>query len=78
MAARPASCPAAVEVHNEIPRRLLWLRDRADAHAALDGEGIQKWLDFELEALRWGVDPDVGREELAALVETFGVMSEGS
>jgi hypothetical protein len=35
----------------------------------LDGEGMQLWLDWELEALRWGVDPDVSRDELAALVE---------
>ena len=27
------------------------------------------WLDYELEAMRYGVDPDVGRDELAALVE---------
>ena len=58
-----------VEVHHQIPRRLLRLRDRADAHTELDGEGIQRWLDYELEALRYGVDPDPGREELAALVE---------
>ena len=62
--------PAAVEIHHEIPRCLLGLRDRADAHPnPLSGEGIQLWLDFECEAMRWGVDPDVGRNELAALVE---------
>lgn len=57
------------EVHHEMPRCLLWLRARADAYPELDGEGIQCWLDYELEALRWGVDPDVSREELASLVE---------
>ncbi len=57
------------EVHHEIPRCLLRLRDQADTHPRLDGEGVQLWLDYELEALRWGVAPDISREELAALVE---------
>jgi hypothetical protein len=60
---------AKSEVHHQVPRCLLRLRDRADAYLELDGEGIQLWLDYELEALRWGVDPDVSREGLAALVE---------
>ena len=57
------------EVHHSVPRSLLGLRDQSDAHPELDGEGIQLWLDYELEALRFGVDPDVSREELAALIE---------
>ena len=57
------------EVHHAVPRCLLRLRDRADGHCGLDGEAIQMWLDYEFEALRWGVDPDVSREELATLVE---------
>jgi hypothetical protein len=47
----------------------LRLRDRADAHPQLDGEGLQLWLDYELEALHFGVDSDVSREELVALIE---------
>lgn len=35
----------------------------------LTGEGIQRWLDYEHEAMRWGVGPDVGRDELARMVE---------
>ncbi len=67
MAARvPAS---GQEVHHAVPRCLLRLRDRADAHQEFDGEGIQLWLDYELETFRNGVDPDVSREKLAALVE---------
>ena len=61
------------EVHHRVPRCLLRLRDRADAHTELDGEGLQLWLDYEFEALHWGVDPDVSREALAALVEGSGV-----
>lgn len=57
------------EVHHAVPRCLLRLKDRADDHPELDGEGIQRWLDYELEALRWGVDPDVSREDLVSLVE---------
>ena len=57
------------EVHHPVPQCLLRLRDRADAHPDLDGEGLQLWLDYELEAMRFGVDPDISREELAALVE---------
>ena len=60
---------SAVEVHHGVPRCLLRLRDRADAHTELDGEGIQLWLDYECEALRWGVDPDLGRDELAAMID---------
>lgn len=57
------------EVHHRVPRCLLRLRDRADAHTDLDGEGLQLWLDYEFEAVRWNVDPDVSRGELGALVE---------
>ena len=61
------------EVHHRVPRCLLRLRDRADAHTELDGEGLQLWLDYEFEALRWNVDPDVSRGVLAALVEGSGL-----
>src|SRR4051812_37092079 len=57
------------ELHHRVPQCLLRLRDRADAHPELDGEGLQLWLDFELEALHHGIDPDISREELAALIE---------
>jgi hypothetical protein len=52
-----------------VPRCLLRLRDRADVHPEFDGEGLQFWLDYELEALRYGVDPDTSHENLAALIE---------
>ena len=62
-----------VEVHHGVPRCLLRLRDRADAYHEIDGAGIQLWLDYECEALRSGVDPDVSRDELAEMVEAFTV-----
>jgi hypothetical protein len=61
-----------VELHHRVPRCLLILRDKADA-GALDGAGFQAWLEYEHEALRWGVEPDVSRDELAALVEASTV-----
>ena len=62
------------KLHHSVPQCLLGLRDRADAHPEFDGEGIQLWLDYELKALRYSVDPDVSREELAALVEGSTVL----
>ena len=58
---------AATEIHHTVPRCLLRLRDRADA-APLDGEGIELWLEFEYEAMRYGVDVDISRDDLAELV----------
>jgi hypothetical protein len=60
-----ASMEGAQEVHHTVPQCLLKLRDRADAHQEFDGEGIQLWLDYELEALRFGVDPSISREDLS-------------
>ena len=69
IAPRPAAA-VVVEVHHEVPRCLLGMRDRADAHPEpLSGIGIQLWLDYECEAMRCGVDPDVGRDELATLID---------
>ena len=64
----PGFAPASVEIHHEVPRCLLRLRERAEA-AGLTGEGIELALEYEHEARRWGVDPDLSRDELAALVE---------
>ncbi len=65
---RPAATPR--EVHHRVARCILRLRDRADACAdPLSAHGLALWMDYELEALRFGVDPDVSREELAALIE---------
>lgn len=69
-----ASVRGAQEVHHAVPQCLLRLRDKADAHREFDGEGIQLWLDFELEALRFGVAPDIAREELEALIEGSTVL----
>lgn len=67
-----APATATVEIHHEVPRCLLRLRDRAEA-AGLTGEGIELAMEFEHEARRWGVNPDISREELAALVDALTV-----
>jgi hypothetical protein len=53
--------------HHRVPYCLLKLRDSAET-GALDGAVLQAWLDYEHEALRWGVNSDVSRDELAALI----------
>ncbi len=57
----------AVEIHHRVPQHLLRLFDRYDG-ASLDGAGIQAYLDFEDEALRYGVDPEITREDLQAMI----------
>jgi hypothetical protein len=64
----PATAPVSLEVHHGVPRCLLRLRDRADA-AGFTGEGIELALEFEHEARCWGVDPEVSRDELAAMID---------
>jgi hypothetical protein len=60
----------AVEVHHAVSRCLLALRDRADSCAdPLSAEALALWMDYECEALSFGVDPDTPREELAAMIE---------
>ncbi len=60
------------EVHHRVPRCLLGFFDRA-ASGELDAAGLQAWFDWEGEAFRYGVDPDISREELAALVDASTV-----
>jgi hypothetical protein len=60
---------SAVEVHHRIPRCLLGFFDRATS-GELDGAGLQAWFDWEEEAFRFGVNPDVSRGELVALIES--------
>lgn len=77
--AAPVPARGAQKAHYTVPQCLLRLRDRVDAHLKLDGEGLQLWLDYELEALRYGVDPDICCENLVALIEdsTLALLHEG-
>ena len=70
----PTSPTARFEVHHRIPQHLLKLHDRAASHHGDDCEGIQLWLEFEWEAMRYGVDPDISRDDLVALIEASTVL----
>ena len=72
IAPTPSAVPkaTAVEVHHVVPRCLLTLRDRADSCAdPLSAESLALWMNYECEALLFGIGPDTPREELAAMIE---------
>ena len=58
----------AVHVHHRIPRYLLTAWDRGHC-PGLESEDLAAWFEWEEEAFRYGVDPDVSRDELVALVK---------
>jgi hypothetical protein len=58
----------ALEVHHAVPRCLLKLHDAAWGELRVAGVGA--WLEFELEARRWGVPIEVSRSDLERLVES--------
>ena len=57
-----------VEAHHLAPRCLLRLHEKANG-ASLDGEGIQAWVEWEIEAMRWRVPVEISQEDLERLVE---------
>ncbi len=63
------------EVHHATPRCLLTLHERANG-GELDGEGIQAWVEWELEAMRWRVPVEIDRSDLEALVNASEVVLE--
>jgi hypothetical protein len=63
------------DFHHATPRRLLSLHEKASG-TSLDGEGIQAWLEWEMEAMRWRVPVEISRENLQTLVEASEVVSE--
>lgn len=63
------------EAHHAAPRCLLTLHERANG-TSLDGEGIQAWLEWEWEAMRWRVPVEISRSELEALVNRSAVVLE--
>ncbi len=63
------------EVHPAAPRCLLTLHERANG-ASLDGEGIQAWVEWEIEASRWRVPAEIAQSDLEALVEASEVVLE--
>jgi hypothetical protein len=73
-----APAPASpAEVHHAVPRCLLRLHDEArDPSGDLDGAGIQAWLEWEWEAMRWGVPVEIAREDLEGLIERSTILLE--
>jgi hypothetical protein len=63
------------ELHHTTPRCLLSLHEKANG-ASLDGEGVQAWLEWEMEAMRWRVPVEIPRDDLEALVESSGIVLE--
>jgi hypothetical protein len=64
------------EVDHAAPRCLLVLHERANGKTTLDGEGIQAWVEWEWEAIRWRVPVEISRSELEELVERSGELLE--
>jgi hypothetical protein len=65
------------EAHHAAPRCLISLHEKANNGATnLDGEGIQAWLEWEWEAMRWRVPVEISRKDLEALVKKSTVVLE--
>jgi hypothetical protein len=64
------------ELHHAAPRCLISLHEKANGNSSLDGEGIQAWLEWEMEAMHWRVPIEISRDNLEALVETSEVIIE--
>jgi hypothetical protein len=64
------------EIHHAAPRCLISLHEKANGSSSLDGEGIQAWLEWEMEAMRWRVPIEISRDDSEALVEGSGVVLE--
>ena len=48
------------EAHHAAPRSLISLHEKANG-TSLDGQGIQAWLEWEWEAMRWRVPVEISR-----------------
>ena len=59
---------SAAQIHHRIPRRVLKVWDGGHG-SGLEPEDLAAWIEWEEEAYRYGVDPDVSREVLAALIK---------
>ena len=48
--------------------------EKANGSTELDGEAVQAWLEWEMEAMRWRVPVGISRADLEGLVEASGVV----
>lgn len=55
--------------HHRIPKVQLRRRGRLEAQTELTGTAIQEWLDHEHECLRYGLLPDLSRDEFREKIE---------
>ena len=63
------------ELHYATPRCLLSLHEKANG-TSLNGEGIQAWLEWEMEAMRWRVPVEISRDDLKAMVVASEIVLE--
>ena len=63
------------EVHHAAPRCLLMLHEMANG-SELDGEWIQAWVEWEIEAMRWRVPVEIDRADLETLVAASEMVLE--
>ena len=61
-----------LETRHAVPRCLLRLHEKAQGELRVAGVGA--WLEFELEAERWGVPVEIAREDLEELVGRSAVV----
>ena len=59
-----AHSSGAQERHHAAPRCLISLHEKANGTTSLDGEGIQAWVEWEAEAMRWRVPVEIARDDL--------------
>jgi hypothetical protein len=59
---------SAAQIHHRTPRRLLKVWNVGHG-SSLEPEDLAAWIKWEEEAYRYGVDPEIPREVLAALIE---------
>ncbi len=62
-----------MEVHHQVPRRLLIAHDRMHSRQQLDGGALQAWFDYEELLFEFGLDPDISREELKRKIDDSAV-----
>jgi hypothetical protein len=75
--APPSPTASPAEVHHAVPRCLLRLHDEARVPSGdLVGASIQAWLEWEWEAMRWGVPAEIARGDLEGLIERSTVLLE--
>jgi hypothetical protein len=57
------------ELLHAAPCCLLCLHEKANG-TSFDGEGMQAWLEWEMEAMNWRVPVEISKEDLEALMQT--------